>query len=312
MNQEVPIFRNVLQAYQRIRNQVHRTPVMTSSAINTISGAKLVFKCENFQKVGAFKFRGASNAVLSLSSDELSKGVITHSSGNHAAALALAAQLKNIPAYIIMPENSPEIKKRAVESYGAQITYCPPGLENRELYTQQVIAKTGATFIHPYDNAAVIAGQGTAAYELLCDEMELDILVVPVGGGGLLSGSLLSARAMNENIRVIAAEPLGADDAWKSFYSGRLHPSNNPNTIADGLLTSLGQLNYQIIVKHLDEVMRVSDEQIKYAMQLFWERMKIVIEPSGAIGLAAVLSFPEYFAGKRVGVILSGGNREFN
>lgn len=311
MSSELPVFRNVLQAYQRIKHQVHRTPVLTSGAIDTISGAKLFFKCENFQRVGAFKFRGASNAVLSLPPDQLANGVVTHSSGNHAAALALAAQLKNIPAYIVMPENSPEIKKQAVASYGANITLCPPTLEDREKYTLELIAKTGATFIHPYNNPQVITGQGTAAFELLSDYMDLDMLVVPVGGGGLLSGSLLSAKAMNETMKIIAAEPLGADDAWKSFYSGKWHASIHPNTLADGLLTSLGDLNFQIIKENLNEVVRVNDEMIQNAMKLFWERMKIVVEPSGAIGLAAVLSYPDYFASKKIGIIISGGNREF-
>lgn len=312
MNEErLPVFQDVLRAYQCIYKQVHRTPVLSSEAINLMTGATIQFKCENFQKVGAFKFRGASHAVLSLKDHELKKGVITHSSGNHAAALALAARMKGIPAYIVMPENSPQIKKDAVAGYGAHITFCPPGLKFREQYTQELIQETGARFIHPYDDFKIIAGQGTAAFEFLNDASEFDTMIVPVGGGGLLSGSLLSAKAWDSSIQVIAAEPIGADDAWKSFYSGRWHPSENPNTIADGLLTSLGKLNFRIITSMLDEVMRVPDEVIVQAMQLFWERMKIVVEPSGAIGLAAVLANPDYFRDKKVGVIISGGNLPF-
>lgn len=306
-----PSFEDVLSAYSRIRSLVHRTPVQHSVSVNSITGADLYFKCENFQKVGAFKFRGASNAVSLLREDEKKPGVVTHSSGNHAAALALAARMKGIPAYIVMPENSPEIKINAVRNYGGDIRFCPPSLEARESYTQEIILATGASFIHPYDHAHVIAGQGTCAYELLSDFPQLEVLVVPTGGGGLLAGSLLAAKAMVPGIQVVAAEPLGADDAFKSFYSGKWHPSVKPTTIADGLLTSIGQINFHIMKQELNEVIRVSDEQIVQAMQLLWERMKLVVEPSGAAGLAAVLAQPSFFQNKKTGIIISGGNRAF-
>jgi len=307
----IPSFQDVLDAYSRIRYLVHRTPVHQSVSVNSITGSELFFKCENFQKVGAFKFRGASNAVGLLSEDEKKPGVVTHSSGNHAAALALAARMNGIPAYIVMPDNSPEIKINAVRNYSGKITFCPPSLEDREKYSREIIGRTGATFIHPYDHPHVIAGQGTCAYELLSDFPQLEVLVVPTGGGGLLAGSLLAAKAMIPGIQVIAAEPLGADDAFKSFYSGKWHPSVKPSTIADGLLTSIGQINFSIMQQHLNEVIRVSDEQIIQAMELLWERMKLVVEPSGAAGLAAVLAQPDYFKNKKTGIIISGGNRAF-
>lgn len=304
----VPGFEDVEAAHDRIRPYIHRTAVMTSESINRITGGNLFFKCENFQKVGAFKYRGATNAVMSLTEEEAGKGVATHSSGNHAAALALAARIRGIPANIVMPSTSPDIKKAAVSGYGGIITLCEPTLHSRESTLEEVVARTGATVIHPYDNFNVIAGQGTAAKELIEDTGDLDILIAPVGGGGLLSGTAISARQMIPGCRVIAAEPLGADDAYRSFISGTLVPSIHPKTIADGLLTSLGTRNFQIIMNHVDEIVTVSEENIISAMRLIWERMKIIIEPSSAVPLGAILEGKINVRGKKTGIILSGGN----
>lgn len=304
----IPTFQDIETAHQLIREYAHRTPVMSSISINEIVGGELFFKCENLQKVGAFKFRGACNAVFSLSEVEAAKGVATHSSGNHAAALALAARMRGIAAHIVMPENSPEIKKKAVAGYGAKITFCTPTLEARESTLAEIIAKTGATEIHPYDNFHVIAGQGTAAKELIEEEKSLDIIMAPVGGGGLLSGTALSTKALLPNCRVIAAEPAGADDAFRSFHSRKWVPSKNPKTIADGLLTSVGERNFKIILEHVDDVITVSEESIVEAMRMIWERMKIIIEPSSAVPLAAILEKKVAIKNKRVGIILSGGN----
>ncbi|MDO8929157.1 MAG: pyridoxal-phosphate dependent enzyme [Bacteroidota bacterium] len=304
----LPIFSDIQTAHDRIRPFIHRTPVLTSKSINQIVGAELFFKCENFQKVGAFKFRGACNSVLALSDEEAKKGVCTHSSGNHAAALALAARMRGIPAYIVMPENAPEIKKKAVAGYGAQITFCEPTLAARESTLKKVAAETGATEIHPYNYFNVICGQGTAAKELIEETGQLDILMAPVGGGGLLSGTAISAKAMLPDVRVIAAEPAGADDAFRSFQSKTLQPSVNPKTIADGLLTSLGSLTFPIIQNEVDQIVTVSEESIIAAMRMIWERMKIIIEPSSAVPLAAILENKVNVKGKKVGIILSGGN----
>ena len=305
---KLPEFQDIQEAHELIKGQVHRTPVLTSQSINEMTGGKLFFKCENFQKVGAFKFRGASNAVLSLGKNQLLKGVCTHSSGNHAAALALAARMRGIPAYIVMPENAPAIKKKAVESYGGRITYCQPTLESREKTLLEIADKTGAKEIHPYNNFQVICGQGTAAKELIEDSGNFDIILCPVGGGGLLSGTAISARALNPNGLMIAAEPEGADDAYRSFHAKMLVPSINPKTIADGLLTSVGELNFRIIQRKTDEIVTVSDRAIIRAMRMIWERMKIIVEPSAAVPLAAILENKIDVNGKRVGIILSGGN----
>ncbi len=305
---KLPEFQDIQEAHELIKGQVHRTPVMTSQSINEITGGKLFFKCENFQKVGAFKFRGASNAVLSLGKNQLLRGVCTHSSGNHAAALALAARMRGIPAYIVMPDNAPAIKKKAVESYGGRITYCQPTLESREQTLLEIADKTGAKEIHPYNNFQVICGQGTAAKELIEDSGNFDIILCPIGGGGLLSGTAISARALNPNGLVIAAEPEGADDAYRSFHAKMLVPSINPKTIADGLLTSVGELNFRIIQRKTDEIVTVSDRAIIRAMRMIWERMKIIVEPSAAVPLAAILENKVDVNGKRVGIILSGGN----
>jgi len=307
----VPTLQDIRGAAVRIGGLVHRTPVLTSSSINQMLGAEFYFKCENFQKVGAFKFRGATNAVLSLEPEELQKGVGTHSSGNHAAALALAARNAGVPAYIVMPDNAPEIKKVAVAGYGAKITFCEPTLVARETTMARVQEETGCTFIHPYNRFEIIAGQGTAALELLEDHPGLDIIMAPVGGGGLLSGTAIAAKGMNPEIRVWAGEPHNADDAFKSFYSGELHPSVNPQTIADGLLTSLGELTFRVIRKDVDAILLCPEPMIRQAQRMIIERMKILIEPSSAVPLGALLSGPEkHWKGKKIGIILSGGNTQ--
>lgn len=281
---------------------------MTSQQLNKIFSCELFFKCENFQKVGAFKFRGATNAILSLREDEKRRGVVTHSSGNHAAALALAAGMNGVKAVIVMPDNAPGVKKSAVESYGAEIIFCEPTLQAREEATRQVIEKTGATLVHPYDNFNVICGQGTAAVELLEETGDIEILVAPVGGGGLMSGTSTAAKGIDSTIRVIGAEPLNANDAWKSFTTGRLTPSVNPLTVADGLLTSLSELTFAIIRKNVDDIFTVKEETIIECMRLVWERMKIIIEPSSATVLAVIRENPGYFRAKKTGLIISGGN----
>ena len=304
----IPDFSNVLDAYNRINSQIKKTPVLTSESVNNILGAEIFFKCENFQKVGAFKFRGASNAVLSLS-DELAKcGVATHSSGNHAQALALAGRMRNIPAYIVMPDNSPKVKCDAVAGYGGKIIYCEPTLKARETTLEKVVSETGATFIHPYNNFEVISGQGTAALELLREISELEIVMTPVGGGGLLSGTSITVKALSPDTIVLAGEPKGANDAYRSLKEGEIVPSINPKTIADGLLTSLGEMTFEIIRNNVTEIITVSEESIINAMRLIWERMKIIIEPSSAVTVAAIMENKDKFKNKRIGTILSGGN----
>jgi threonine dehydratase len=304
----IPSLQDIIEAHERIKNQIHRTPILSSSSINKIAGCEIYFKCENFQKVGAFKFRGASNAVLSLSEEELQKGVATHSSGNHAAALALAAQMKNIPAYIVMPRTAPQIKKIAVQGYGAKIIFCEPTLKVREESLAKVVGETGATFIHPYNNYSVIAGQATCAKEILEDISDLDYIIPPVGGGGLASGTCLSAKYFSDKTKVIGAEPKGADDAFRSLRDNKIYPSVNPKTICDGLLTNLGDKTFAILNTNLEEILTASEESIIEAMKLIWERMKIIVEPSGAVTLAVVLENKEKFAGKKIAIILSGGN----
>jgi len=303
-----PTLADIRQAAERIAPYAHRTPVLTCGAINQLTGAKLYFKCENFQKVGAFKFRGACNTVMGLADEVAAKGVATHSSGNHAQALALAARLRNIPAHIVMPSNAPEVKKRAVKDYGAHITLCEPTLQARETTLQQVVNKTNAEVVHPYNDYRVICGQGTAALELHEQVGDFDIIMAPVGGGGLLSGTALATHYLHPECEVIAGEPAGADDAWQSFKAGRLIPSHNPNTIADGLLTSLGDKTFPLIQRHVNDILTVDEETIIYAMRLTWERMKIIIEASCAVPLAAILTYPECFKQKQVGIILTGGN----
>ena len=304
----IPDFNDIESAHRIVAQYAHHTPVLTSKSINEITGGNLFFKCENFQKVGAFKFRGACNAVFSLSKEDAQKGVATHSSGNHAAALALAARMRGISAHIVMPDNSPEIKKKAVAGYGAKITFCEPTLQARETNLAQIVAKTGATEIHPYNNFHVIAGQGTAAKELIEDFGVFDLIIAPVGGGGLLGGTAIATKHLLPHCKVIAAEPAGADDAFRSFHAKKIIPSVNPKTIADGLLTSLGERNFAIISEKVDDIVTVSEEKIVEAMRMIWERMKIIIEPSSAVPLAAILEGKIDIQNKKTGIILSGGN----
>ena len=304
----VPTFDDVQEAVARLAGLVHRTPVLTCSSLDDRVGARIFCKCENFQKAGAFKFRGASNAVLSLSDADARRGVATHSSGNHGAALALAARLRGVPARIVMPANAPESKKAAVAGYGGTIVYCEPTQEAREATLEVVVRATGAAFVHPYDNAKVIAGQGTAALELCAEVPDLDVILAPVGGGGLLSGTALSAAACTPSTQVTGTEPAAADDACRSLAAGRILPANYPNTVADGLRTSLGELTFAIIQRHVAQIVTVSEDAIIAATRYVWERMKIVIEPSSAVPIAALLDNRLEVSGQRVGVILTGGN----
>jgi threonine dehydratase len=304
-----PTLQDIIEAHERIKPHIHRTPILTSKSINEKAGCKIYFKCENMQKVGAFKARGGINAILSIDKTKLSKGVATHSSGNHAQAVALAAKISGAKAYIVMPNNAPIVKKNAVIGYGAEVIECEPNLPARESTLKTIIDKTGAELIHPYNDYRIICGQATAAKELIEDVGEsLDYILTPVGGGGLLSGSSLSAKYLSTNTKVIGCEPEGADDAYRSFKTGVLTPQTAPNTIADGLLTSLGEKNFEIIKENVADIMVVSDKEILAAMRLVWERMKIIIEPSGAVPLATLLRNKEYFKGKKVGIIISGGN----
>jgi threonine dehydratase len=308
MSANLPLFDDVVAAHERIRPFVHRTPVLTSTGLNDMFGSSLFFKCENFQKVGAFKFRGATNAILALPEEAARKGVGTHSSGNHAAALSLAARMNGIDAHIVMPHTAPEIKKVAVREYGGIITYCEPTMDSRETTMNEVVARTGVTFVPSYDHFNIICGQGTAAKELIEDVGGLDIVIAPLGGGGLMSGTAISTKGMLPSAMTLAVEPAGADDAYRSFKTGKIVPSINPQTIADGLLTSLGKLTFRIIMDKVDDVVTVSDDSIVAAMRMIWERMKIVVEPSGAVPLAAIIEKKIDVGGKRAGLILSGGN----
>lgn len=298
----------ILAAHQRIRPYIHRTPVLTSSRLDAASGASLFFKCENFQKVGAFKARGATNAVFSLDEATAQRGVATHSSGNHAAALSRAARLRGIAAHIVMPSNSPKVKVRAVEGYGGLITFCEPNQKAREAACARVIAETGATLIHPFENEDVMAGQGTVAVELMEDVPDLDLVLCPVGGGGLLCGTAIAVKTIRPATKVIATEPAGAADAAESFHRGELVYQEKKETIADGLRTNLGAINFALIQRHVDDVVTVSEEAIVAAMRTIWETMKILVEPSAAVPYAAVLEERADIRGKRVGLILTGGN----
>ena len=299
---------DVLAAAERIRRHAHRTPVLTCAALDAMTGARLFFKCENLQKVGAFKFRGACNAVMALSDAEAARGVATHSSGNHAAALALAARLRGIAAHVVMPRTARAIKKAAVAGYGALISECEPTLAAREAALAAVVAQTGATVVHPYNDPRVIAGQGTAALELLAEVDGLDMILAPVGGGGLLSGTAVVAAASSPGTAVWGAEPAAADDAQRSLAEDRIVPSVNPQTIADGLLTSLGPNTFAILRALAAGIVTVSEDAIVAAMRHSWERMKVLVEPSSAVPLAALLEHRLAVAGKRVGIIVSGGN----
>ncbi len=305
-----PTITDVRAAALRIQPWLHRTPVLTSSSLDALAGASLWFKCENLQKTGAFKARGATNAVFQLSPEGSAQGVATHSSGNHGAALALAASWRGIPAYIVMPENAAIVKRRAVEAYGGRVITCAPTLASREEALANTLQVTGAVYVPPYNHPHIIAGQGTAALELLEDVPDLDVLMAPVGGGGLLSGTALVVKSLGTSTQTWGAEPALANDAFLSLKNGRIMPVQSTQTIADGLRTSLGELTFALISQHVSKILTVSEEDIVKAMRLLWERMKIVVEPSGAVPLAVVLAHREELAGKRVGLILSGGNMD--
>ncbi|HCV82166.1 MAG TPA: serine dehydratase [Zunongwangia profunda] len=291
---------------------MHETPILTSRLINEIADCSIYFKCENFQKMGAFKMRGATNAILQLSQEDQKKGVVTHSSGNFAQALSLAAKSLGITAYIVMPSSAPQVKKDAVKTYGGIIIECPPTLKNREETAQKIVEEKGATFVHPSNDIEVILGQGTAALELLQKQPHLDLVITPIGGGGLIGGTALAVNLFAKSAKTIGAEPFEVDDAYRSLISGTIETNQSTNTIADGLKTQLGDQNFPIIQKHVEEIIRVTEEEIKNALKLIWERMKIIVEPSSAVALAAVLKEPAKFKNKQIGVIISGGNVDFN
>ena len=297
---------DVRRAAERIRPHVHETPVLTARSLDARTGARLFFKCENLQRIGAFKIRGAMNAVLTL--PEARRGVASHSSGNHAAALALAAATRGVPAYVVMPETTPRVKREAVAGYGAKVTYCAPTQGAREEALARVLAETGATFVPPFDDERIIAGQGTAALELCGQVPDLDAVLAPVGGGGLMSGTAVSVRSLRPLARLIGVEPERADDAYRSLRSGRIESAGDPDTIADGLRTTIGVRNFAHLRTLGVEVVTVTEEEIVTAMRVIWERMKLVVEPSGAVPLAALLAGRAALAGRKVGVLLSGGN----
>lgn len=304
----IPTLSDIQDAHQRISEFAHRTPVLSSAKVNERARSNLFFKCENFQRVGAFKFRGACNAVFSLSENEYTRGVATHSSGNHAQALALSAKLKGIPAYVVMPENAPKVKVEAVRNYGAEITFCEASLDARENTLADIVEKTGATIIHPYNDARIVAGQGTAALELLQEYPDLDVILTPIGGGGLLSGTAIAAKTLKPDIKIIGTEPELADDAYHSFKTGKLIKAYGTKTIADGLRTSLGTLPFSIIQEYVDDIVTVSEASIIEAMRFIWERMNIIIEPSCAVPVAAIFEQKIDVQNKKVGIILTGGN----
>lgn len=303
---------HIKEAHQRIKGKVHRTPVMTSESLDTLAGAQLFFKCENLQKMGAFKARGATNAVFLLTEAQARNGVATHSSGNHGAALALAAKLRGIPAHVVMPNNAPQAKQDNVRRYGANIVFCEPTLEAREKTVERVLAETGAVMIHPYNDLRVMAGQGTSAIELLEDHPDLDLVLCPVGGGGQVSGVAVAAKSMKPGIRVIGVEPQGADDAARSFRLGHIVPMTSPNTIADGLRSSLGDKSFAEIRRHVDDIVTVPEEAIIAGMRRIWEVLKIIVEPSGAVPYAAIVARRLPLEGQKIGIILSGGNLDLD
>lgn len=305
---QLPTFDDVLAAHERIRPHVHRTPVLTSSHLDGLAGARLFLKCENLQKIGAFKARGACNAVFGLSEAQAARGVLTHSSGNHGQALAYAAAKRGIPATIVMPETSAKPKLDAVRGYGGRVVTCAPGTKAREDAVAAELARTGAEIVHPYADARVIAGQGTCAREMIEETGALDAIVAPVGGGGLISGICIAAHAMVPGISVFAAEPANADDAFRSKKAGHLVEDDAPQTIADGLRASLKPITFHYVQNAVEAVLTVTEDEIVAAMRLVWERLKIVIEPSSAVAVAAVLKNAKRFAGRSVGIIITGGN----
>ena len=303
---------DIIESHSRISKWIHRTPILQSSSINKIAGAEIYFKCENFQKIGAFKMRGALNAVMSTKKQNLKKGFVTHSSGNHAQAVALSSNIANTKAYIVMPKGAPKIKIKAVRGYGAEVTLCENNEESRVRTCNKIIKETGANFIHPFDNDDVILGQSTCAKEIYEELPDLDYIISPVGGGGLASGTILSTKFFSENTKVVLAEPQKANDAYESFINKRLIPVSNPNTIADGLKTSLSEKTFKIILDGTDQIVTIEEEDIVNSMKLIWERLKIVCEPSCSLPLAAVLKNKKKFKGKKIGLILTGGNVDVN
>ncbi len=304
----IPTFDDVIAAHDRIRPHIHRTPVLTSSYLNELTGAELFFKCENFQKAGAFKVRGASNAVFGLSDDMLEKGVATHSSGNHALSLSYAAGRRGIPCHVVMPRTAPQAKKDAVIGYGGIITECEPSTSSREAVFTEVQERTGANFVHPYNDPRVIAGQATCSRELIEQTEGLDAVIAPIGGGGMISGTCLTLSNVAPEVRIYAAEPKNADDAARSFRAGKIIADDAPNTVADGLKVPLKELTWHFVEKHVTDIQTATEQEIIDAMLLTWQRMKIVIEASCAVPLACILNNPDVFRGKRVGVVITGGN----
>ncbi len=304
----IPTLDDVLAAHERIKPYIHRTPVLTSSFLNELTGTELFFKCENFQKAGAFKVRGATNAVFGLTDDMLKKGVVTHSSGNHALSLSYAAGRRGIPCTVVMPRTAPQAKKDAVIGYGGKIVECDPSTSSREEIFGQVLEKTGAEFVHPYNDPRVIAGQGTCGHELIGQVDTLDAVIAPIGGGGMISGTCLTLSNLASNVKIYAAEPEQADDAARSFKAGHIIADDAPVTVADGLKVPLKELTWHFVSNYVTDILTVSEHEIIDAMKLIWKRMKIVVEPSSAVPLAAILKNKEMFTGKRVGIILTGGN----
>ena len=305
---QIPSYDDVIAAHARIAPYIHRTPVLTSAYMNELTGAELFFKCENFQKAGAFKVRGASNAVFGLSDEMAAKGVATHSSGNHALSLSYAAGRRGIPCHVVMPRTAPEAKKAAVRGYGGIITECEPSTTSREAVFAAVHASTGADFVHPYNDPRVIAGQATCSREFMEQVEGLDSVIAPIGGGGMISGCCLTLSNIAPHVKIYAAEPEQADDAYRSFKAGHIIADDAPDTVADGLKVPLKDLTWHFVKHHVTDVLTATEDEIVEAMKLHWKRMKIVIEPSAAVCLAAVLARPEAVAGRRVGIILSGGN----
>ena len=303
---------DIIESHSRISKWIHRTPILQSSSINKIAGAEIYFKCENFQKIGAFKMRGALNAIMSTKKQNLKKGFVTHSSGNHAQAVALSSNIANTKAYIVMPKGAPKIKIKAVRGYGAEVTLCENNEDSRVRTCDKIIKETGANFIHPFDNEDVILGQSTCAKEIYEELPDLDYIISPVGGGGLASGTILSTKFFSENTKVVLAEPQKANDAYESFINKRLIPVSNPNTIADGLKTSLSEKTFKIILDGTDQIVTIEEEDIVNSMKLIWERLKIVCEPSCSLPLAAVLKNKKKFKGKKIGLIVTGGNVDVN
>jgi threonine dehydratase len=304
----MPSFKDIQDAHERIRPFIHRTPILSNASLNKLSGAELFFKCENFQKAGSFKIRGATNTVLQLTQEELDRGIVTASSGNHGAALSMAVSNRGGKTTVVMPNNTPKMKVDNVERNGGEIVWCEPVQESREKVLKELLAETGAVLVHPYNDERIIAGQGTAAKELLEDHPDLDMIISPVSGGGLLSGTLCSAKEMKPEILVYGAEPEEADDAYRSFQSGEIQANETTNTICDGLRAQIGTIPFPIIQEKVDGIITVTEEEIIDAMSMIWERMKIIVEPSSTITLAVILKRKELFAGQKVGLILSGGN----